>query len=180
MTTPPALMTESERDRYRQFLSAAEEKLARDRQHLAKLRARLHLSRIIAHDSAPTDVATMYSQLRIRDMKSGRTHIQTVVLPTNAEVLARRLSSWPGPMLLGARAGDEIQWYSGEVLQQLRIEEVIYQPSTARSISPAHRPQEVLDDADDIVDIVHPSPRHGGRGGRQGSRGELPGVTRAR
>jgi transcription elongation GreA/GreB family factor len=181
MKIPPALMTEAERARYRLFLAAAEEKLACDRHHLAKLRARLRLSGAIAHGSEPNNVATMYSQVRIRDMKSGRTHIQTVVLPTEAEALTRPLSSWPGPMLLGAREGDEIQWCSGEVLQHLRLEEVIYQPSTARSISPAHRPQEVLDDAADLADIAHPSAqRHAGSRGRQGSRGEQPGLPISR
>jgi transcription elongation GreA/GreB family factor len=138
-------MTEAERDRYRRFLAAAEEKLARDRQHLTKLRARWQHSGAIADGVTPRGVATLYSQVRIRDMKSGRTHVQTVVLPTDAEVRAdrRALSSWPGPMLLGAREGDEIQWASEAVLQQLRLEEVLHQPQTALSAFPAQTPRAV-------------------------------------
>lgn len=158
MKTPPALMTETERDRYRRFLAAAEEKLARDRQHVAELRARWHLSGAIADGVAAKGVATLYSQVRVRDMKSGRTHVQTVVLPTDAEVFASRraLSSWPGPMLLGAREGDEIQWVSEEVLQQLRIEEILHQPHTAIYASPAQaRPRVVHADASVVTDMTH-------------------------
>jgi len=149
-------MAEAERDRYRRFLAAAEEKLARDRQHLAKLRARWRLSRAIADGVAAKDVATLYSQVRVRDMRSGRTHVQTVVLPTDAEVFAgrRALSSWPGPMLLGAREGDEIQWVSEEVLQQLRLEEVLHQPQTAVSAFPAQTPRAVRADPPAVTDMT--------------------------
>ncbi len=157
LKTPPALMTEAERNRYRRFLAAAEEKLARDRRHLAKLRDRWHLSDAITDGAASQGVATLYSQVRIRDMKSGRTHVQTVVLPTDAEVFAgrRALSSWSGPMLLGAREGDEIEWISDEVLQQLRIEEVLHQPQTVLSDSPAQTPRAVRADSPAVTDMTH-------------------------
>jgi len=160
LKTPSALMTKAERDRYHRFLAAAEEKLARDRHHLTKLRARWQRSGAIADGVTPRGVATLYSQVRIRDMKSGRTHVQTVVLPTDAEVRAgrRALSSWPGPMLLGAREGDEIQCVSDDILQQLRIEEVLYQPQTAIPASAAQTPpRAVRADASAVTDIARRS-----------------------
>jgi len=113
LKTPPPLMTEAERDRYRRFLAAAEEKLARDRHHLTKLRARWQRSGAIADGVTPRGVATLYSQVRIRDMKSGRTHVQTVVLPTDAEVRA-----YAGMMreamgdLINAGPKDRARWHA--------------------------------------------------------------------
>jgi transcription elongation GreA/GreB family factor len=146
LKTPSQLMTGAERERYGRFLAAAEEKLARDRHYLTKLRARWQRSGAIADGVTPRGVATLYSQVRIRNMKSGRTHVQTVVLPTDAELRAgrRALSSWPGPMLLGAREGDEIQWVSDDILQHLRVEEVLFQPKIVIPASAAQTPPRAV------------------------------------
>jgi transcription elongation GreA/GreB family factor len=87
----------------------------------------------IDDDAQPKSLAVMYSQVRVRNLKSGRTHVQTVALPPDAEVLASRraLSSWAGPLLLGAREGDEVQWLNGGALERLRIEKVLCQPGAA-------------------------------------------------
>jgi transcription elongation GreA/GreB family factor len=129
----PALMTRSERARYERFLAAADERIARDREHLGQLRTRFHLAVTIADAVSPRDVAVMYSQVCVRDLRTGRTHIQTVALPPDAEVLAARrpLSSWAGPVLLGAREGDEVQWLNGGMLERWRVEKVLHGPGVA-------------------------------------------------
>lgn len=129
----PALMTRSERARYERFLAAADERIARDHEHLGQLRTRFHLAMTIDDAVSPKDVAVMYSQVCVRDLRTGRTHIQTVALPPDAEVLeARRpLSSWAGPVLLGAREGDEVQWLNGGLLERLRVEKVLHGPGAA-------------------------------------------------
>jgi len=129
----PALMTRRERARYERFLAAADERVARDREHLGQLRTRFHLAVTIADAVPPKDVAGMYSQVCVRDLRTGRTHIQTVALPPDAEVLeARRpLSSWASPVLLGAREGDEVQWLSGGMLERWRVEKVLHGPWVA-------------------------------------------------
>lgn len=126
----PALMNTIERARYERFLTVADERLAQDREYLSLLRTRLSLSSVAGSDKTPSDLAVMYSQVRVRNLASGRTHVQTVALPTDAELLESRrpLSSWPAPLLLGAREGDEVQWLNAGTLERLRIEEVLYQP----------------------------------------------------
>ena len=129
----PALMTRSERARYERFLAAAEERIARDREHVGQLRTRFHFATTIADAVSPKDVAGMYSQVCVRDLRTGRTHIQTIALPPDAEVLAARrpLSSWAGPVLLGRREGDEVQWLSGGSLERWRVEKVLHTPGVA-------------------------------------------------
>ena len=129
----PALMTRSERARYERFLAAAEERIARDREHLGQLRTRFQFATTIADEESPKDVAAMYSQVCVRDLRTGRTHIQTVALPPDAEVLAARrpLSSWASPVLMGAREGDELQWLSAGSLERWRVEKVLDRPAVA-------------------------------------------------
>lgn len=129
----PALMTRSERARYERFLAAADERIAREREHVGQLRTRFHLAVTIDDAAATQDVAVMYSQVCVRDLRTGRTHIETVALPPDAEVLATRrpLSSWAGSVLLGAREGDEVQWLSGGRLERLSIENVLHRPGAA-------------------------------------------------
>ncbi|MGH8137592.1 MAG: hypothetical protein ACREVV_05275 [Steroidobacteraceae bacterium] len=126
-------MTRSERARFQRFLAVADERIARDREYLAQLRTRFHLSVAIEEDALPRSLAAMYSQVRVRDLRSGRTYVQTVALPPDTEVLAgrRALSSWAAPLLLGAREGDEVQWHSGGALERLRIEKVVQQTGVA-------------------------------------------------
>lgn len=129
----PALMTRNERARYERFLAAADERIARDREHLGQLRSRFHLAVTIADAASPKNVPGMYSQVCVRDLRTGRTHIQTVALPPDAEVLAaqRPLSSWASPVLLGAREGDEVHWLSGGLLKRWRVEKVLRRPGEA-------------------------------------------------
>ena len=128
-----ALMTRSERARYERFLAAAEERIAREREHLGQLRTRLQFAATTPNAQSPKDVAGMYSQVCVRDLRTGRTHIQTVALPPDEEVLAARrpLSSWASPVLMGAREGDEVQWLSAGSLERWRVEKVLDRPAVA-------------------------------------------------
>ena len=135
-----ALMTKIERERYERFLAAADERLARESEHLVLLRDRINLATVIEGGTAPKGLAVTSSQVRVRNLASGRAHIQTVSLPTDAEIqTSRALSSWAGPLLLGAREGDEVQWLNAGTLEQLRIEEVLYQPGLAEPSSGSPR-----------------------------------------
>jgi hypothetical protein len=80
----------------------------------------------------PDGLATMHSQVRVRDATTHKTHVETVALPAHADVLAGRrpLHSWPGPLLLGTREGDEIEWCYGGILMRWRIEEILFRPTT--------------------------------------------------
>jgi transcription elongation GreA/GreB family factor len=128
-----ALMTRSERGRYERFLAAAGERIAREREHFGQLRTRLQFAATTADAQSPKDVAGMYSQVCVRDLRTGRTHIETVALPPDAEVLAARrpLSSWASPVLVGAREGDEVQWLSAGALERWRVEKVLDRPAVA-------------------------------------------------
>ena len=130
MKSRPALLSPAERARVRRFLLACEQRLATDREHILALRVRLDTAATVDPEDVPASIATMHAQVRLRDVASGRTHVRTVVLPGDADVATgrRTVSAWPGPVLLGAREGDEVRWSCGGAPRRFRIEKILYQP----------------------------------------------------
>jgi len=128
------LMSAAERVAYWRFLKACEDRILRDARHLSRLQVRLARSKDVAGRAGAQEVAQLHSRVRLRDLSSGKAHIETVVVPTADEVLAGRrpLDSWIGPLLLGAGAGDEIRWHCGDAIRQWRIEEILDAPANRR------------------------------------------------
>jgi GreA/GreB family transcription elongation factor len=121
------LMATPGRVAYQGFLDACDERILRDARHLGRLQGRLARSRDSARHAGAPEAAQLHSRVRLRDLSSGKTQIETVVVPAAEEVLAGRrpLDSWIGPLLLGARVGDEIRWLSGDAIRRWRIEEIL-------------------------------------------------------
>ena len=130
MSDTLALFGRAERERLRRFVIAWEKRLALDRKHVATLRARLEAAARVSDEAIPADLVTLHSQVRVRDIESGRAFYWTVVLPSDEDILttARSPSSWSGATLLGRRVGDEFEWSTRGGSRRVRIEEVIYQP----------------------------------------------------
>ncbi len=133
MKTRHALLTPAERTRFRRFLAACEQRLAAERRHLDALDARLKAAITIEAEDVPPSIATMHAQVRLRDQQSGKTQVRTVMLPSDAEVLAARraVSSWLEPQILGAREGEEIHLGAGEARRVFRVEKVLHQIEAA-------------------------------------------------
>jgi transcription elongation GreA/GreB family factor len=134
-------MSAAERVAYRRFLRACEDRILRDATHLTRLQVRLTRSKDVAGRADAKEVAQLHSRVRLRDLTSGKTYIETVVLPAVRDVLAGRrpIDSWIGPLLLGARAGDEIRWRRGDAIRQWRIEEILEAPANRSLPKRVHR-----------------------------------------
>jgi regulator of nucleoside diphosphate kinase len=126
----PGLIGCRDRVKLSRFIEAWEKRLTRDRKQIARLRARVRAAVAPLADEVPPTVVTMNTQVRVRDLDSGRTFDWTVTLPPDDEVAvtARSPFSWSGATLLGAREGDELQWESRRGPRRVRIEAVLFQP----------------------------------------------------
>jgi regulator of nucleoside diphosphate kinase len=83
-----------------------------------------------------SDVVTLNSQVRIRDLNSGKTMDYEIVYPnTKARGGADPLSVLAplGTALLGYRAGDLVEWHVPKGKRRLQVIEVLYQPEAART-----------------------------------------------
>jgi len=130
MSKASALFGRAERERLRRYVSAWDNKLALDTQHIAAIRARLEGASIASTDPLPADVVTLDSQVCLSDLTSGRTFVWTVILPADEDVerSARSPLSWSGATLLGRREGDEFEWLTRTGGRRVRIESVMFQP----------------------------------------------------
>jgi regulator of nucleoside diphosphate kinase len=124
------LFTAQDQERLRQFISVHEARLAREAEALARLNARAESGQIVDADEVPPDLVTMYSQVRLQDIDSGRFYVTTVALPLERQPIEGSLSrAHPAAALLGARVGDEIVWRSAGRLHRARIAELLFQPN---------------------------------------------------
>jgi regulator of nucleoside diphosphate kinase len=82
-------------------------------------------------DAMPPDIVTMNTQVACIDQASGERRVLAVVYPDDADASAGRLSATTdaGMGLLGARAGETIEWREPDgQLRRFYIERLVYQP----------------------------------------------------
>ncbi len=105
----------------------------KDRGFLMNLGEELEQANVVPAQHIPADVVTMNSQVRIRDLDTGKDMIMTLVFPANADYEQGKVSILApmGVALLGYRAGDTIEWQAPAGLRKLKVEQVLYQPEAA-------------------------------------------------
>ena len=101
--------------------------------YASDLEAELGRARSVPQADVPPDVVTMNSTIRIRDQRSRETEEFTLVYPADSDILDGRLSVLAplGLAVLGARAGDVIQWHVPAGVRTFTVETVLYQPEAA-------------------------------------------------
>ena len=121
----PIVISELEAGRLRGLL-AARTGAARDQRHLQDLLEELERAQVLEAGEIPSDVITMRTRVRVRDLMSGDRHELELVFPEQADVGAQRISVLAplGTALLGYRQGNEIEWVMPGGLRRLRIERV--------------------------------------------------------
>lgn len=101
-----------------------------DTSALAALAGELRRARVVPRVRVPSDVVTMNSTVRLRDLEAGEEETYTLVLPHEADISAGRLSILApvGTALLGYRLGDVVEWPIPAGVARFRIEEVASPP----------------------------------------------------
>ena len=103
------------------------------RQYAGDLEAELGRARVVPRADVPPDVVTMNSTVRIRDRRSPEPEEFTLVYPDDSDVLDGRISVLAplGLAVLGARAGDVIEWRVPAGVRTFKVEAILYQPEAA-------------------------------------------------
>jgi regulator of nucleoside diphosphate kinase len=103
------------------------------RSSLNALAEELGKGKVVVASNVPPDVVTLNSRIILRDLDKNTQIEVTLVLPTNADFTAGRLSvlSPVGTAVLGYAVGDEIKWQVQAGFKRLRIEQILYQPESA-------------------------------------------------
>ena len=126
-------VTDTDRDRLEKLLLGTRQWNSRDTEHLQALEEELGKAYTVESREVPGDIVTMRSQVRVRDMKSGKAMVLSVVFPSEADSEHGRISVLApiGTALLGYRVGDTIEWKFPGGLRRLKIEGILYQPEAA-------------------------------------------------
>ncbi len=122
-------ITEADMRRLRPLI----EGMKNSRDDLRGLQAELENARVVQPADVPSDVITMNSKARLRDLDTGEEMVFTLVFPGNADIEHDKISVVApiGTAMLGHRVGDEFSWEVPAGSVRLRVEDVLYQPEAA-------------------------------------------------
>jgi regulator of nucleoside diphosphate kinase len=123
-------ITESDMERLRRLIEGLRN-AATGSPNVEALEEELDRAEVVAPDQIPADVVTMGSEVRLKDLDTGKVMVYRVVYPNsrsegssdNVSVLAPL-----GTALLGYRAGDIIEWPVPRGIRRLKVLKVLFQP----------------------------------------------------
>jgi regulator of nucleoside diphosphate kinase len=102
--------------------------------YLEDLDGELDRAEAVKPEEIPTDVITMNSTFRLRDLDSGEEVVYTLVFPAEADSKNRKISVLApiGTAVLGYRVGDTVEWEVPAGIKRLKVDEIVYQPEASR------------------------------------------------
>ncbi len=97
---------------------------------LESLEEELDRAHIIGPKEIPSNVVTMNSVVRIKDLNSGEEKTVVLVFPEKVHATEKAVSILApiGAALIGQREGDVIEWHVPAGPKRLQVMEIIYQP----------------------------------------------------
>jgi regulator of nucleoside diphosphate kinase len=127
------VITEADYVRLQRMVESSRVFRQRDAKHLDDLEQELERAAIMKTGEVPSDVVTMNSRVKVKDLNSGRVTTYQIVFPGQADIAKNRISVLApiGTGLLGYRAGTTIEWQVPSGMRRFRILEVEYQPEAA-------------------------------------------------
>ena len=101
-----------------------------DAKAFERLAAELARARLVAVQDIPSDVVTMSTRAKVRDLDSDEVFSFTLSWPDQADDASDRINVLAplGMALLGCRVGQEVEWSVPGGMRRLRVEDVLFQP----------------------------------------------------
>jgi regulator of nucleoside diphosphate kinase len=106
---------------------------AKNKDYLKDLEEELNRANIVPSEEIPSDVITMNSKVRLKDLDSKEETLYTLVYPAEANLLEDKISVLApvGTAILGFREGDVLEWKVPDGIVKLKVEKLLYQPEAA-------------------------------------------------
>jgi len=129
------VITEADYVRLRRLVESSRLFRQHDAKHLDDLEQELERAAIMKAGEVPSDVVTMNSRVRVKDLNSGRVTTYQIVFPGEADIAKNRISVLApiGTGLLGYSAGTTVEWQVPSGMRRFRILGVEYRPEAARA-----------------------------------------------
>jgi regulator of nucleoside diphosphate kinase len=126
-------ITKTDYERLTKLIELARERDAdANRKYIDSLEEELEKAEVVQQKDIPSDVITMRSTVRLKDLDTDDEMTYQLTFPTEANYEQGRISVLApiGTALIGYRRGDVIEWEVPSGVRRLRVEEVVYQPES--------------------------------------------------
>lgn len=102
-------------------------------QYIDKLEEKLKYAEVAASEKIPSNIITMRSKVRLKDLDTGEETVYSLVFPTEAKSEEGKLSilSPLATAIFGYRLGDTVEFQAPLKLRRLKVLEILYQPESA-------------------------------------------------
>ncbi|MBN1570337.1 MAG: nucleoside diphosphate kinase regulator [Acidobacteria bacterium] len=126
-------VTDYDMQRLRKLLEGTQYWNQKDREYLAHLEEELDKAVVVPSRKVPSDVVTMNTHMRVKDLDSEKEMSIQLVFPSEADFERGKISILApiGTALIGYRTGDTVEWSVPSGVRRLYIEAITYQPEAA-------------------------------------------------
>jgi regulator of nucleoside diphosphate kinase len=102
-------------------------------QYINKLEDKLEYAEAAPSEEIPSNVITMRSRVKLKDLDNGEETVYSLVFPDEAKSEEGKLSilSPLATAILGYRLGDTVEFEAPARLRRLKVLEILYQPEAA-------------------------------------------------
>ena len=120
-------------DRLKDFISVASEFDYSNRYDLSELALELRRAKIVDSKEIPSNVVTMNSRVKLRDVDTNEEMEFTLVFPGNSNIDEGKISVMVpiGTAILGYSVGDTIEWHVPAGKRRIRIGKILYKSEAA-------------------------------------------------
>ena len=126
-------ITDSDMNRLKELIWVAREFRKEDKKYFGDLEDELERGKVVKSQDIPSNVITMNSKIRLRNINTQEEMIYWLVFPGNADANQGKISILApiGTALLGCKVGDIVKWKVPAGLTKLKVEDILYQPEAA-------------------------------------------------
>jgi len=97
------------------------------------LRKELNRAKVVDPKDIPSDVITLNSKFKLKNLDSDEEMIYTLVFTEDADIYKNKISIYApmGIALIGYRVGDIIEWPVPGGILRIKVLEILYQPEAS-------------------------------------------------
>lgn len=126
-------ITEFDLERLKKLLWEAQFTQYRKSEYLEKLQTEITRAIVVSPHDIPSNVITMNSIVRLKDIDTGEEETYTLVFPEDSDLEHGKISVLApiGTAMLGYTVGDIFEWDVPAGKRRLQVNQVLYQPEAA-------------------------------------------------
>lgn len=130
MSEKKIFITTNDREKLLDLITAGLDTPEAGKEYLRRLKTELDRAEVVSPENVPSDVVTMNTRVKFRDLDSQEIFSYRIVYPSRANPERKKVSVLApiGTALLGCRVNDVVEWPVPAGIRRLKIEEVLYQP----------------------------------------------------